>query len=162
MRYYSILYCTAHHPYTVKKGIVRCLQHRAKTKSLDSDAYKKETKSLRGNFHRNNYPEIITSTTRNLDQTTKNNTRKLTPVFLSFVKGLAEKIQQICCSYIKIVFRSGTTLRKYIFQVKSPSEYMTKNCVDSIPCRFGKVYKSETRLSLKVRREEYRKYRMSK
>ena len=29
----------SHHPYTVKKGIVRCLQHRAKTISSDIDAF---------------------------------------------------------------------------------------------------------------------------
>ena len=29
----------SHHPYTVKKGIVRCLQHRAKTISSDTDEY---------------------------------------------------------------------------------------------------------------------------
>ena len=29
----------SHHPYTVKKGIVRCLQHQAKTISSDTDAY---------------------------------------------------------------------------------------------------------------------------
>ena len=28
----------SHHPYTVKKGIVSCLQHRAKTISSDTDA----------------------------------------------------------------------------------------------------------------------------
>ena len=32
----------SHHPYMVKKGIVRCLQHRAKTISSDTDAYKKK------------------------------------------------------------------------------------------------------------------------
>ena len=33
----------SHHPYTVKKGIVRCLQPRAKTISSDTDAYQEET-----------------------------------------------------------------------------------------------------------------------
>ena len=54
----------SHHPYTVKKGIVRCLQHRAK------------------NLHRNNYPESITSAPRNLDRRMEDNTRKLTTVCL--------------------------------------------------------------------------------
>ena len=29
----------SHHPYTVKKGIVLCLQHRAKTTSINTDAF---------------------------------------------------------------------------------------------------------------------------
>ena len=37
----------SHHPFTVKKGIVRCLQHRAKTISSDTDAYQEEMISLR-------------------------------------------------------------------------------------------------------------------
>ena len=42
------------------KGIVRCLQHRAKTISSDTDAYQEEMISLRYNPHCNNYPECIT------------------------------------------------------------------------------------------------------
>ncbi len=34
---------------------------------------------------------------------------------------------------------------------------MTKNCVDSIPCSCGKIYKGETDRPLKVRLEEHRK-----
>ena len=72
----------SHHPYTVKKGIVRCLQHRAKTISSDTDAYKEEMISLRHNLHCNNYPECITSAPRNLDWRIEDNTRKLTTVCL--------------------------------------------------------------------------------
>ena len=57
----------SHHPYNVKKGIVRCLQHRSKAISSDTDTYQEEMISLRHNFHRNNYPEHITLTPRNLD-----------------------------------------------------------------------------------------------
>ena len=37
----------SHHPYTTKKGIIRCLQHRANTISSDTDAYQEEMISLR-------------------------------------------------------------------------------------------------------------------
>ena len=50
-----------HHSYMVKKGIVRWLQHRAKTISRDTDAYQEEMISLRLNLHCNNYPERIIS-----------------------------------------------------------------------------------------------------
>ena len=48
-------------------------------------------------------------------------------------------------------------LRKHHFRVKSPKEYMTKNCVYSIPCSFGKVYKDKTCRPLKVRLQEHQK-----
>ena len=75
----------SHHPYTVKKGIVRCLQHRAKTISSDTDAYQEEMISLRHSLHRNNYPEHITSVPRNLDRMIEDNTRKFTMVCLPYV-----------------------------------------------------------------------------
>ena len=63
------------HPYTVKKGIVRYLQHRAKTISSDTDAYQEEMISLRHNLHHNNYPERITSAPRNLHWRIEDNTQ---------------------------------------------------------------------------------------
>ena len=111
--------------------------------------------SLRHNLHRNNYPERITSASRNLDRRVEDNTRKLTTVCLPYVKGLAERIQKICSPYdIRTIFTSGSTLRRYLFWVKPPTEFnMTKNCVYSIPCSCGKKYKVETGRPLKVRLE---------
>ena len=147
------------HPYTVKKGIVRCLQHRVKTMSSDTDAYQEEMISLRHNLHRNNYPECITSAPRNLDRRTEDNTRKLTTVCLPYAKGLAEWIKKICSPYdIRTVFKSGSTLRRYLFRVKPPTKFnMTKNCVYSIPGSWGKLYKAGISRPLKVRLEEHRK-----
>ena len=149
----------SHHPYTVKKGIVRCIQHQAKTISSDTDAYQEEMISLRHNLHRNNYPESITSAPRNLDRRIEDTTWKLTTVCLPYVRGLAERIQKICCPYdIKTIFTSGSTLQGYLFWVKPPTEFnMTKNCVYSISCSCGKIYKGETGRPLKVRLEEHRK-----
>ena len=59
----------SHHPYMVKKGIVHCLQHRAKTISSNTDAFQEEMISLRLNLHHNNNHNIrITSAPRNLDR----------------------------------------------------------------------------------------------
>ena len=97
-------------------------------------------KSLRDNLQHNNYPGSITSAPRNLDRTAENNTQELITVY---VKCLAEKIQKICCPYdIKTIFRSQSTLRKYLFRVKFPTEYnVTKSCVYSILCTHRKVCK---------------------
>ena len=144
----------SHHPYMVKKGIVCCLQHQAKTISSDTD---EEMISLRHNLHRKNYPERITSAPRNLDRRMEDNTQKLTIVCLLYVKGLAERIQKICSPYeISTVFTSCSTLRRYFFRVKPLMEFnMTKNCVYSIPCSCGKIYKGETGRPLKARQEEH-------
>ena len=125
----------SHHPYTVKKGIVRCLQHRGKTISSDTDAYQEEMTCLRHNLHRNNYPECITSAPRNLDWRIGDNTRKLTTVCLPYVKELAKRIHKICRPYdIWAVFTSDSTLRRYLFQVNPSTEFNTmKNCVYSTP-----------------------------
>ena len=82
----------SHHVYTVKKGIVHCLQHRAKTISSNTDAYQEEMISLRRNFYRYDYPEHITSAPRNLDRRIEDNTRKLATVCLPYVKGVVERI----------------------------------------------------------------------
>ena len=115
--------------------------------------------SLRHNLHRNNYPERITSAPRNQDRRIEDNTRKLTSVCLPYVKGQAERIQNICSPYdIRTALTSGSTLRRYLFRVKPPTEFnMTKNCVYSIPCSCGNIYKGETGRPLKVRLEEHPK-----
>ena len=115
--------------------------------------------SLRLNLHRNNYPECITSAPRNLDRRIEDSTQKLTTVCLPYIKGLAERIQKICCPYdIETVFTSGSPLRRYLFRVKPPTEFnMTKNCIYSISCSCGKIYKGEIGRQLKVRIEEHRK-----
>ena len=115
--------------------------------------------SLRHNLHHNNYLKHITLVPRNLDWRIENNSRKLTTVCLPYVKGLAEKIQNICSPYdIRTVFTNGSTLQRYLFQVKPPMEFnMIKNYVYSIPCSCGKIYKDETGCPLKVRLNEHRK-----
>ena len=125
----------SHHPYTEKKGIVRSWQHRAKTISSDTDAYQEEKIRLRHNLHCNNYPERITSAPRDLHQSREHNTQNLTTICLPYINGVAERIKKICCPYdIRTVFTSGSTLRRYIFRIKPPTEFnMIKNCVFSIP-----------------------------
>ena len=131
----------SHHPYNVKKGVIRCLQHQAKAISSYMDAYQEEMINLRYNLHRNNNPERIKFAPSNLDRRIEDETRKHTTVCLLYVKFLAERIQRICTPYdIKTIFTRGSTLRRYLFRVKSPTEFnMIKNCVYSIPFSCGKV-----------------------
>ena len=134
----------SHHPYNKSKRIVCCLQHRAKAISRDTDTYQQEMISLRHKL--NNNPERITSAPRNLDRRIEDDTRKFTTLSLSHIKGLAERTQRICSLYdIRTIFSSGSILRRNLFRVKPPTEFnMTKNCVYSILCSCGKVYKGKT------------------
>ena len=115
--------------------------------------------SLRYNLHRNIYPERITSAPRNLVRTIEDDTPRLTTVCRPYIKGLAEKIKKILKPYdIRTIFTSCSTLRRYLFCVKPPTEFnKAKNCMYTIPCCCGKVYKGETYRPLKVRLEEHRK-----
>ena len=115
--------------------------------------------SWRHNLHRNNYREHITLAPRNLNRRIVDNTWKLTTVCLPYVKGLAKRIQKIYGPYdIRTIFTSGSTLRRHLFRVKPPTEFNTiKNCVYSILCSCGKIYKGETGCPLKVRLEEHLK-----
>ena len=142
------------YPYNVKKRLVCCLQHRAKAISTDMDVYQEKMIILRYNLHNNNYPECITSALRNLDRMIEDNTRKLTTVRLPYVKGLIERIQRICSPYyIGTIFTRGSTLG-----VKLPTEFnIIKNCVYSMPCSCGKVYKSETWRPINIRLDEHQK-----
>ena len=121
------------------------------------DAYKEEMISLGYNLYRKNYPERITSTSRNLDRKIEDENWKLTTVCLHCVKALDESIQRICFPYsIKTIFTSRSNLRRYLFRVKLPTEFnIIKSCVYSI--RYSWVYEGERYRPLKIRLEERRK-----
>ena len=70
---------------------------------------------------------------------------------LPFLDVLVTHIQNLCSSYdTRMIFTSGSTLRRYLFQVKPLTKFnMIKNCVYSIPCSYGKIYKGETGRPLK-------------
>ena len=66
-------------------------------------------------------------------------------------------------AYVRLILQwrlilQCSALRRYLFRFKTPTEFnMTKNCVYSIPCSCGKIYKGETGHPRKVRLEEHRK-----
>ena len=68
-------------------------------------------------------PMCPLSALRNLDRTIENDTRKITPVCLLNLKGLAKRTQKICCLFdTGTIFTRGSTLRRYLFRVKQPTE----------------------------------------
>ena len=139
----------------MKKRIFRCSQHQAKAISSGNDEYQEEMISLKHKLHRNNYLECITSVPRNLNRRRENENSKLTTEYLPHVRGLAERIENLCSPYdIRTVFTRDSSLRRYLFRVKPPREFnMTKNWVYSISCSCGKECKCVICCPLKVRLE---------
>ena len=83
------------------------------------------------------------------------NVSKLTTVCLSYFKGLAERIQKICCSYdIRTIFTSGSILWRYLFHV-NPHKNLTWLRTVSTPSHAE--YKGKICHPLKVRPEEHQK-----
>ena len=126
------------------------IHHRAKAINSDTDAYQEEMVDLR-----NNYPEDITPTPRNLDRTTERNTRKLSTVTQPYVKGPTQKIKKknICSPYyIKTMFRSGLILRKYLPSQSSNRRQQELRIFDPL-----QLYKGKTCHPLKVKLVDHRK-----
>ena len=79
-----------------------------------------------GALQRNGYPAAfvkaasIETTPRELDQEAEQGEGKPT-LMLPYVAGVSERIRKACRSYnIRVVFRSGPTLRSLLTKVKDP------------------------------------------
>ena len=59
-----------------------------------------------------------------------------------YVAGISERIRKACRNYnIRVVFRSGPTLRYMLTKVKDPSPVEKQvNVAYKVPCTCGKVY----------------------
>ena len=109
--------------------------------SLQKDKYQHEMKSLRDNLNRN-CPKSVRSAPRNLDRMTESNDRnniRNPSQSVCPISKVWPKIQMVSCPYcIKIIFRGGTTLRKCLFRVLSPTEYnKTKKLSNHWPSTCG-------------------------
>ena len=149
----------SHHPDTVKKGIVRCLQTRATNICGDEAARKMEMSRLTSTFRRNGYPTSFMKHKPKEASQQQPRDKPIATVSLPYNRGLSEKLRRICGAYnIRTVFRSTTTLRRSLTKVRPPTtKEQTKNCIYDIPCSCGRSYKGETGRPLAVRLEEHRK-----
>ena len=91
-----------------------------------------------------------------------------TMVVIPYVRGLSEELRRICGDYsIRVVFRSGPTLRSELMRVKDRIPVGKKSSVVyQIPCSCGMVYIGETVRRLESRVKEHqdacRKYQPEK
>ena len=75
-----------------------------------------------------------------------------------YVTGMSEDIRRVCRKFnIRVVFKSGRTLRSMLTKVKDtlpPGKQ--SNVVYRIPCSCGQVYIGETKRRLETRLKEHR------
>ena len=79
-------------------------------------------------------------------------------VVIPYVAGMSEDIRRVCRKFnIRVVFKSGRTLRSMLTKVKDTLPLgKQSNVVYRIPCSCGQVYIGETKRRLETRLKEHR------
>ena len=158
------LHFESHHPTHVKRGVVRCLHDRARGVISTQDNLQKEVDHLARVLKQNGYPaNFIRNASAPPTQETadvsspEEEQKKGLLVVIPYVAGMSEDIRRVCRKFnIRIVFKSGQTLRSMLTKVKDtlpPGKQ--SNVVYHIPCSCGQVYIGETKRRLETRLKEH-------
>ena len=112
----------------VKRGLVTCLFDRARTITTGQNNLQKEEYHLTRILRQNGYPSAFIHSSSNPSdgmrwQTGhrhgKRNEHRPSLVMLPYTKGVSEDVQRVCRKFcMKVVFRSGQSLRSMLFKVK--------------------------------------------
>ncbi len=155
----------SHHPSHVKRGLVRCLYDRARSITTGQDNLKKEECHLAEVLKQNGYPSafvhsLFIPSKRNVDITEApllEEGRRPTLVMLPYTEGVSEDIRRACRKFgLKVVFRSGLSLRSMLIRVKDTLVMEKRSkVVYQIPCSCGKKYIGETVRRLETRMKEH-------
>ena len=159
------LHFKSHHPTHVKRGVVRCLHDRAKGIISTQDNLQKEVDYLARVLKQNGYPANFIHnasappTQKTADVSNPEEEQEKGPlVVIPYVAGMSEDIRHVCRKFnIRVVFKSGQTLRSMLTKVKDtlpPGKQ--SNVVYRIPCSCGQVYIGETKRRLETRLKEHR------
>ena len=161
------LHFESHHPTHVKRGVVRCLHDRAREIISTQDNLQKEVDHLARVLKQNGYPAnfIRDASTPPMQETADTSGRdeeqereKEPLVVIPYVAGMSEDIRRVCRKFnIRVVFKSGRTLRSMLTKVKDTLPLgKQSNVVYRIPCSCGQVYIGETKRRLETRLKEHR------
>ena len=159
------LHFESHHPTHVKRGVVRCLHDRAGRVISTQDNLQKEVDHLARVLKQNGYPANFIRnastppTQETADVSSPEEEQEKGPlVVIPYVVGMSEDIRCVCRKFnIRVVFKSGRTLRSMLTKVKDtlpPGKQ--SNVVYRIPCSCGQVYIGETKRRLEMRLKEHR------
>ena len=161
-----------HHP-KVLTGVVKCLRNRA-FRVCDSNALMQEIQHLHKTFRSNSYPDNILNPILKTTHTPYTQTSlpsipaadkedsKTKILCLPYVRGITEKIEQVCKNIssvkVKLISRPYRTIRQTLVNVKNkiPDERKT-GVIYEIPCQdCDCVYIGETGRTLKKRLAEHK------
>ena len=151
----------SYHPPNVKHGIIRTLVHRAEMICSDGESLEREKQHLATVFKNNGYPTVSIRKgmhIRKKNDIEEDNTKAVTSI--PYVRGVSEKIKRICSKVgIRVMFRSGRTLRSLLTKVKprmDPTD--ATGVVYRIPCMdCDRSYIGETCRTLNVRLKEHQR-----
>ena len=150
----------SHHPQSVKRGIVKCLNDRAKriiTKPSGTAQEKKHLSTvLIGNGYSRSFLQKVTKT-KHAAPTKVNTTDFKSNAVLPYIKGVSETLcRSLQQQGIRTVFKSDTTLRSRLVRPKDPADPSKQDgVVYKIPCECGKVYIGETGRPMQERIKEH-------
>ncbi len=169
------LHFNSHHPPSAKRAAVRSLFDRARNITLRKEDLRKEEEHLTTTFRQNGYPlpfiHAISSSIQKPsappeeepdeepdDEESQKEEEKQPLAVIPYVSGVSERIRKACEKYnLKVVFKSGPTLRSLLTRVKDPlPKEKLAGVVYQIPCQCGKVYVGETQRRLETRVKEHR------
>ena len=156
----------SHHPAHVRRGLLRYLYNRARIITTSPDSLQREEDHLASVLKCNGYPSTFTRASSTPPTQPAEDARREQPqgrdkpplMVLPYVSGVSEDIRRMCRHYnLRVVFRSGRTLRSMLTRVKDtlPLE-KNSNVVYQIPCSgCSKVYIGETIQRLQTRLKEH-------
>ena len=141
---------------------MRCLHDRAREIISTQDNLQKEVDHLARVLKQNGYPAnfIHDASTPPMQETADTSGRdegqereKEPLVVIPYVAGVSEGIRRVCRKFnIRVVFKSGRTLRSMLTKVKDTLPLgKQSNVVYRIPCSCGQVYIGETKRRLETR-----------
>ena len=147
---------TSHHPGYVKRGVVSCLFHRARTVAAGEEVSREE-EHLCEVLRSNGYPEHVFRSAALQRERRQEETTKYT-ICLPYVSGVSEDLRRVCRRFdIRSVFTTVSTLRKHLTRVKDRDPLLRKSgVVYNIPCSSCSMqYIGETRRALETRLKEH-------
>ena len=161
------LHFESHHPTHVKRGVVRCLHHRAREIIGTQDNLQKEVDHLarvlkqngyHANFIHNASAPPIQETADTSSHDEEQEKEKEPQVVIPYVAGMSEDFRRVCRKFnSRVVFKSGRTLRSMLTKVKDTLPLgKQSNVVYRIPCSCSQVYIRETKWRLETRLKEHR------
>ena len=163
------LHFNSHHPLSAKRAAVRSLFDRARNITLQKEDLRKEEEHLTTTFKQNGYPlpfiraissslQESTAPTEESDEEESQEDEKQPLAVIPYVSGVSERIRKACEKFnLRVVFKSGPTLRSLLTKVKDPlPKEKLAGVVYQIPCQCGKVYVGETQRHLETRVKEHK------